>query len=56
MRQALKSARADNGVTELQEFRLPMTSERIRLACGDALGVRGRVEQKEGEKGFFVHI
>ncbi|KAJ7166651.1 xanthine dehydrogenase [Mycena filopes] len=56
IRYALKSARADVGLSELQEFRLPLTSERIRLACGDFLVRQGRVEPKNDEKGFFVHI
>jgi hypothetical protein len=56
LRYALKSARSDNGITALQEFRLPMTSERLRLACGDHLLKKGSVEAKEGQKGFFVHI
>lgn len=56
IRYALKSARADAGLYTLQEFRLPMTSERIRLACGDRLADQGRVVQKEGQKDFFVYI
>ncbi|CAK5275238.1 unnamed protein product [Mycena citricolor] len=56
IRAALKSARADAGVAEMQEFRLPMTSERIRMACADFLVKKGSVRQEEGQKGFFVHI
>jgi xanthine dehydrogenase/oxidase len=56
IRYALKSARADAGLTELQDFRLPLTSERIRMACGDFLAGKGRVEPKNGESDFFVHI
>ncbi|KAJ6542822.1 Molybdopterin-binding domain of aldehyde dehydrogenase-domain-containing protein [Mycena capillaripes] len=56
IRYALKSARADVGLSELQDFRLPLTSERIRMACGDFLAGKGRVEPKNGEKDFFVHI
>ncbi|KAF7338447.1 Xanthine dehydrogenase/oxidase [Mycena venus] len=56
IRHALKSARADVGLNELQDFRLPLTSERIRMACGDFLAGKGRVEPKNGEKDFFVHI
>ncbi|KAF7303760.1 Xanthine dehydrogenase/oxidase [Mycena indigotica] len=56
IRDALKSARADANVHELQDFRLPLTSERIRLACKDFLVEKGRVEAKEGQQDFFVHI
>ncbi|KAF8211716.1 xanthine dehydrogenase [Mycena galopus ATCC 62051] len=56
IRYALKSARGDVGVTELQDFRLPLTSERIRMASGDFLAGKGRVEPKNGETDFFVHI
>lgn len=56
IRYALKSARADAGEHELQDFRLPLTSERIRLACKDFLVEKGRVEAKDGQQDFFVHI
>ncbi|KAJ7157926.1 xanthine dehydrogenase [Mycena crocata] len=56
IRYALKAARADVGLHELQDFKLPLTSERIRLACGDFLVYKGRVEPKNGEQDFFVHI
>ncbi|KAJ7468729.1 Molybdopterin-binding domain of aldehyde dehydrogenase-domain-containing protein [Mycena latifolia] len=56
IRYALKSAREDAGLHEVQDFRLPLTSERIRLACGDFLLKKGTVEPKNDEKDFFVHI
>ncbi|KAJ7265978.1 Molybdopterin-binding domain of aldehyde dehydrogenase-domain-containing protein [Mycena haematopus] len=56
IRYALRSARRDVGLNEIQDFRLPLTSERIRLACGDFLVSKGRVEPKDGDKDFFVHI
>ncbi|KAJ6490221.1 Molybdopterin-binding domain of aldehyde dehydrogenase-domain-containing protein [Mycena vitilis] len=56
IRYALKSARADAGIHDLQDFRLPLSSERIRMACGDFLARKGLVEPKTGEKDFFVHI
>ncbi|KAJ7278970.1 xanthine dehydrogenase [Mycena rebaudengoi] len=56
IRYALKSARSDVGLHELQDFRLPLTSERIRLACGDFLVEKGRVKAKDGQYEFFVHI
>ncbi|GAA5990705.1 hypothetical protein JCM10908_003197 [Rhodotorula pacifica] len=58
LRHALKSARLDAGIPlkEVQEFRFPLTSERLRMAVGDELAKRGEVKQKDGEAGFFVHI
>lgn len=57
IRYALKSARADAGIDELLDFRLPLTSERIRMAAGDFLAQKGTVVEKEGGRGsFFVHI
>ncbi|KAG6841815.1 hypothetical protein C0991_006699 [Blastosporella zonata] len=57
IRYALRSARNDAGITEVQEFRLPLTSERIRMAAGDFLAKKGTVEKKEGGRdGFFAYI
>ncbi|KAF5376099.1 hypothetical protein D9615_007759 [Tricholomella constricta] len=57
IRHALKSAREDAGITEVQEFRLPMTSERIRMAAGDFLAQKGAVKKREGGRdGFFAYI
>lgn len=59
LRYALRSARSDAGIpaSEMQEFRLPLTSERLRLAAGDFLSQKGKVEKtSEEQKGFFVHI
>lgn len=56
LRYALKSARADAGITEMLPCRLPMTSERIRLACADMLLQKGTVVPKEGQQSFFVNI
>ncbi|KAF7324796.1 Xanthine dehydrogenase/oxidase [Mycena kentingensis (nom. inval.)] len=56
IRDALKAARADAGVHEMQEFRLPLTSERIRMACRDFLAEKGRVEAEDGQHNYFVHI
>ncbi|KAG5646152.1 hypothetical protein DXG03_004205 [Asterophora parasitica] len=57
IRHALKSSRADAGITEVQDFRLPTTSERIRMAAGDFLAKKGAVERKSGGRdGFFAHI
>ncbi|KAG6916535.1 hypothetical protein DXG01_006418 [Tephrocybe rancida] len=57
IRYALKSARKDAGITDVQEFRLPLTSERIRMAAGDFLAKKGTVERQEGGRdGFFAYI
>ncbi|GAA6041300.1 hypothetical protein JCM8097_001327 [Rhodosporidiobolus ruineniae] len=60
LRHALKSARLDAGIAadDVQEFRYPLTSERLRMAVGDRLAKKGEVKPKEGEegKGFFVYI
>ncbi|KAJ7448476.1 xanthine dehydrogenase [Mycena galericulata] len=56
IRYALKSAREDAGLQEMQDFRLPLTSERIRLACGDFLVRKGRIMPSNGQQDFFVHI
>ena len=57
IRYALRSARKDAGIIESPEFRLPMTSERIRMAAGDFLAKQGTVEEKVDSRGnFFVHI
>jgi len=57
IRYALRSARKDAGITDLQEFRLPLTSERIRMAAGDFLAKQGNVQEKVGSRGnFFVCI
>jgi xanthine dehydrogenase/oxidase len=56
IRDALASARKDNGVTDFQPFELPLTCERIRLSVGDKLATQGQVQAKDGEKSFFVYI
>jgi len=56
LREALVSARRDNGVTESLVLDSPATAERLRLAVGDELLRRGRVVPREGEKNFFVSV
>lgn len=65
IRDALKAARRAEGVEAtlganesagLLRLESPATSERIRLACEDSIMKRARVEQKEGEKCWFVYI
>ncbi|RAL03265.1 xanthine dehydrogenase [Aspergillus ibericus CBS 121593] len=56
LRDALRSARKDNGVEGELVLHSPATAERLRLAVGDELLERSRVVGKEGEKGFFVAV
>ncbi|RQM07420.1 hypothetical protein DH86_00003214 [Scytalidium sp. 3C] len=53
LRDALVSARKDNGVKEHLALDSPATAERLRLAVGDDILKMGIVEPK-GEKNFFV--
>ncbi|KAH0559833.1 hypothetical protein GP486_003651 [Trichoglossum hirsutum] len=56
IRDALKSARADHGVTETLSLISPATPERIRISCADPILKRAYVQPKEGEKSFFISI
>ncbi|PGH14413.1 xanthine dehydrogenase, molybdopterin binding subunit [Helicocarpus griseus UAMH5409] len=56
LRDALLSARKDNGVTEPLVLDSPATAEKLRLAVGDRLVKMGEVAQKEGQKPFFIAI
>jgi xanthine dehydrogenase/oxidase len=56
LRDALVSARKDNGVTEHLALDSPATAERLRLAVGDDILKRGTVIPEEGEKNFFVSV
>ncbi|CRG92235.1 xanthine dehydrogenase/oxidase [Talaromyces islandicus] len=56
IRDALKAARAQWGVTDVLELQSPATPERIRVSCADPIVERARVQPKEGEKSFFVAI
>ena len=56
LRDALVSARKDNGVTEPLILHSPATAERLRLGVGDDLLKLGTVQPKEGEKNFFVAV
>jgi len=56
LRDALVSARKDNGVNEPLILHSPATAERLRLAVGDDLLKLGTVQPKEGEKNFFVAV
>ncbi|KAL1959530.1 hypothetical protein VTO42DRAFT_1975 [Malbranchea cinnamomea] len=54
IRDALKAARKQWGVSEVLSLRSPATPERIRVSCCDPLVERARVEDK-GD-GFFIAI
>ncbi|KAH0543941.1 hypothetical protein FGG08_001842 [Glutinoglossum americanum] len=56
IRDALRSARADHGVTEALSLISPATPERIRISCADPILKRAHVVPKEGEKSFFMSI
>ena len=56
IRDALKAARAEWGVTDVLRLVSPATVERIRTSCADPILSRGTVEPKEGEKSFFIAI
>lgn len=56
LRDALVSARKDNGVTEHLILDSPATAERLRLAVGDDILKMGTVNPRAGEKNFFVAV
>jgi xanthine dehydrogenase/oxidase len=56
LREALKSARTDNNVTEKLVLDSPATAERLRLLVGDELLKRVMVKPEEAEKSFFVKV
>ncbi|CZR67703.1 probable xanthine dehydrogenase [Phialocephala subalpina] len=56
LREAVKSARKDNGVEEPLVLDSPATAERLRLAVGDEILKAGEVVPEEGEKSFFVAV
>jgi xanthine dehydrogenase/oxidase len=56
IRDALKAARAQWGVTDVLQLQSPATPERIRVSCADPIVERARVIPKDGEKSFFVAI
>jgi xanthine dehydrogenase/oxidase len=56
LREALMSARRDNGVKEYLALDSPATAERLRLAVGDELLRRGTVVPEDGERNFWVSV
>jgi xanthine dehydrogenase/oxidase len=56
LRDALRSARADNEVVEPLVLDSPATAERLRLAVGDDLVKMAAVTPRPGEKPFFLAV
>ena len=56
LREALVSARRDNGVKEKLVLDSPATAEKLRLAVGDEILKRGTVVPRDGEKNFWVTV
>ncbi|KAA6414390.1 MAG: xanthine dehydrogenase [Lasallia pustulata] len=56
IRDALKAARKQYGVTDVLSLQSPATPERIRVSCVDPIIKRAYVEPQEGEKSFFISI
>ncbi|KZF19905.1 xanthine dehydrogenase/oxidase [Xylona heveae TC161] len=56
IRDALKAARKEWGVTDILKLQSPATPERIRISCADPILKRAYVEPREGERSFFVAI
>ncbi|KAH7351223.1 xanthine dehydrogenase-like protein [Rhexocercosporidium sp. MPI-PUGE-AT-0058] len=56
LREAVMSARRDNGVMEPLVMDSPATAERLRLLVGDEILRRGTVVPKDGERNFFVSV
>lgn len=54
LRDALKNARASNGILESFTLDSPATAERLRLLAADDLVKMANVAPKDGEKSFFV--
>ena len=54
LREAVASARRDNGLVGEWTLDSPATPERLRLAVGDEILKRGIVVPKKDEKSFFV--
>ncbi|KAG9294304.1 hypothetical protein G9A89_021663 [Geosiphon pyriformis] len=54
IRDAIKSARADNGIEEVLTIKSPATSERIRMACLDDISNSALVSPKDGERSWVT--
>ncbi|KKK24499.1 hypothetical protein ARAM_002345 [Aspergillus rambellii] len=56
LRDALRSARQDQGITQALVLDSPATAEKLRLAVGDDLVERTKVEAQVEERDFFVAV
>lgn len=56
LREAVKSAREENNVTDKLVLDSPATAERLRLLIGDELLKRATVVAEDGEKSYFVKV
>ncbi|KAI9804611.1 MAG: hypothetical protein M1833_006685 [Piccolia ochrophora] len=56
IRDALRAARAQWGVSDVLSLQSPATVERIRVSCKDPIVERARVVPGVGEKSFFISI
>ncbi|OZJ05978.1 Xanthine dehydrogenase [Bifiguratus adelaidae] len=56
IRDAIKAARKESGVTDTVHLTSPATPERIRVACADRFVQCATIERKEGERSFFVSL
>ncbi|PKY00437.1 xanthine dehydrogenase [Aspergillus campestris IBT 28561] len=56
LRDALRSAREDNGVVGPLVLDSPATAERLRLSVGDEILRKAAIEPTEGERNFFVTV
>ncbi|PYH80963.1 xanthine dehydrogenase [Aspergillus uvarum CBS 121591] len=56
LRDALRSAREQNGVREALVLDSPATAEKLRLLVGDNLVKKSQVDAKEGETNFFIAV
>jgi xanthine dehydrogenase/oxidase len=56
LREALVSARRDNGIVAPLVLDSPATAEKLRLAVGDEILKKGTVVSEEGEKNFWVTV
>lgn len=56
LRDALRSAREDNGVAGPLVLDSPATAERLRLSVGDEILKKAAIEPTEGERNFFVTV
>ena len=56
IRDALKAAREQYGMSDVLSLQSPATPERIRISCADRIIRRSLVEPRNEEKSFFISI